>query len=264
MKKIVILLLMGVWMLTGCSKKESASVSEPTPIVTPAPTEEPIVRPTGEPTIKATPEITPTLTPTLPPTLPPVSVTTPEPVPTSAPATPQPTPAATPELPTKPAPEPEVHTHSYTAQTKAEATCTSAKILHDVCICGATTNERTDGEALGHVKGEPQWINPPDCTGAGMGSVFCTVCSEWLETPKGEPLGHSFIMEIINPDRDCKTPAEVKKTCTVCGWEEWEDDYSNPGAHVYVENIYEDYDLDKLEWYTYTVVECKCGARAQP
>ena len=284
MKKLMIAVLLGAWMITGCgkegkvltdigsvtegvmSKAESTaeSTAEPAPEVsaTPAPTPEATKAP--EPTQAPTPDSAPV------PTVAPIDAPTPEPAlvstvaPTFAP-TPEPTPvptvAPTPAPTVAPAPVAETHTHSYTTQTKAEGTCTTAKVLHDVCSCGATTNEREAGVAQGHVEGEPQWIIPPSCEGSGMGSVFCTVCNEWLYTPRGEPLGHTFNSEIINPDRDCKSPAEIKKTCSVCGDVEWEDDWNNLGVHTYAEGTYEDYDMEKHEWVTITETACSyCGA----
>ena len=75
------------------------------------------------------------------------------------------------------------------------------------------------------------------------------------------PLGHDFEDTIINPDRDCKSPAEIKHHCKRCGRDEWTVDWTNLGEHVYVECVERDYDYEKLEWVETPTVKCKTCAK---
>ena len=153
------------------------------------------------------------------------------------------------------------HVHNYVTTVRWEADCVRTKDVWDICSCGDFKNCRSVEEKLGHDFGtEIVWDTPPTCTSGGTYSIWCNRCNGYVGGFDGEPLGHTFEDTILNPDRDCFTPARVKHHCTVCGWDEMEDDWSNKGEHVYKTCPIRDYDLVNHCWYTYEIVKCSCGA----
>lgn len=126
-------------------------------------------------------------------------------------------------------------------------------------------NARDVGEKLGHEfgpdDGTKNWFHEPTCLSKGSYTKNCLRCNSLVIIDNDAPLGHDFEDTIINPDRDCKSPAEIKHHCKRCGRDEWTVDWTNLGEHVYVECVERDYDYEKLEWVETPTVKCKTCAK---
>ena len=57
---------------------------------------------------------------------------------------------------------------------------------------------------------------PPTCVAEGYTTYTCTVCGDSYQEFSAEPLGHSYVAEVI-VESDCVTPGVRKLTCSVFG-----------------------------------------------
>ena len=101
------------------------------------------------------------------------------------------------------------HTHSYTYETKSEATCEKAKVEIGKCSCGDVV-ERTVGDALGHTE-EVVPGKAATCEEAGLtDGKKCSVCDkELLAQTEIKALGHS--------PKEAVKENEIEATCTTVG-----------------------------------------------
>ena len=101
------------------------------------------------------------------------------------------------------------HTHSYTKQITAEATCTEKGVITYTCSCNDTYTEEIPATGE-HTWDDGKVTTEPTCTEKGVKTFTCTVCETTTYTEDVEALTH-----------DEKTHEAKAPTCTEIGWEEY-------------------------------------------
>ena len=180
----------------------------------------------------------------------------------SVPATPSVPESSTPSVPESSTPSEPAHTHSYVTTTISEATCQKAKVVADVCSCGAKINEHEEGEKKAHVLGyteyPPGW--EPDCTHGGMEYCYCANC--------GEAYGYNIVGtaphdEELHVQRgNCVAAAELIYTCKNCGIQRSEKSYDAQyrDDHVWLHGEGKYWNAEEECWYYYETDYCDhCG-----
>ena len=181
-----------------------------------------------------------------------------EPTSPSVPTTPSVPESSTPSVPESSTPSEPAHTHSYVTTTISEATCQKAKVVADVCSCGAKINEHEEGKKKDHVLGytayPPGW--EPDCTHGGMEYCYCANC--------GEAYGYNIVGtaphdEELHVQRgNCVAAAELIYTCKNCGIQRSEKSYDAQyrDDHVWRRVEGKEWHADEECWYYFEVDKC--------
>ncbi len=184
-------------------------------------------------------------------------------VPESKPSEPTiPSVPTTPSVPESSTPSEPAHTHSYVTTTISEATCQKAKVVADVCSCGAKINEHEEGKKKDHVLGytayPPGW--EPDCTHGGMEYCYCANC--------GEAYGYNIVGtaphdEELHVQRgNCVDAAHLFYTCKNCGIKRTEDSHDPQYCddHEWNHGEGKEWHADEECWYYYEADWCRyCG-----
>lgn len=178
----------------------------------------------------------------------------------STPTTPSVPESTTPSVPESVAPSEPAHTHSYVTTTISEATCTKAKVVADVCSCGAKTNEHEEGEAKGHVYGwevvSPGW--EPTCLKGGRYDLYCANCGERYGYTLVDHLEHPFVLDHVMRG-NCREVATLFYVCSSCGLhkDETSSDPQYRDDHDWRHGEGKYWNDSEECWYYYEVDQCQ-------
>jgi len=203
-------------------------------------------------------------TPTPKPAKPPEPSATPKPEKTPEPAkTPEPTPEPTPAPTPEPTSEP-VHVHSFTTQTVSEATCKEPKKVKDVCSCGYSENERSEGAALGHDL-DGYYINRDStCFSPGTAGQKCTRCGLYVYNITIPEKEHD-LYETVVFEGNCRDARRIEIKCHNCSYmDEREDSEYHANDHVWVTETYQEWSDEAFAMVDVSRVCCKVCNKVKP
>ena len=152
--------------------------------------------------------------------------------------------------------------HNYITESTS-ASCEVAGSAYDVCTnCGAKSNTRTEGTALGHDYEKVYVMSDgPTCGCSAHYNMICTRCGALGDVGEDEALGHSPDGGTVTREGNCRDEEIVTYYCTRCGSECGHDMYTTDD-HNWVEGTYEEWSEELLTVVTKTETYCsRCNAR---
>ena len=128
----------------------------------------------------------------------------------------------------------------YTIDLQPTCTEKGSKSIH--CSRCSATKDVTDVDPLGHAWDEDYTIDlQPTCTEKGSKSIHCSRCSATKDVTDVDPNGHTFGEWTLYSTAGCSDKGQVKRTCSVCGYEEYRDTDFDPDNHTWEDH----YTVDK-------------------
>ena len=140
--------------------------------------------------------------------------------------------------------------------TISEATCQKAKVVADVCSCGAKINEREEGEKKDHELGYKVRVWEPTCLKEGREDWYCKYCNRPYGNAYLDPLPHNEDLSVIRGN--CVALATLIYTCKDCGIsrsvKSEDSQYRDDHKWIHGEGKY--WNSEEECWFYYEVDQC--------